>query len=217
MSSRDIEVTVRRQLAVTQPLQFTRSVAGRLQPNTELITCAVTRVESDSQTGATDKNCLEFGLSQLHCKSEPWPAALQPQLQPSISTRRRPAWWCSAWWWTLSSRRWNWKLQFRAAESRKVWPIFPLAALCFLVVNLLLRCRSSVAFFWTFQLRSQYKHTGVHWSTREKWVNNKPTECPSPTAPQIVVCTRPLWLVWSSADWIIKCVVRHLGAPGELY
>ena len=182
MSSRDIEVTVRRQLAVTQPLQFTRSVAGRLQPDTELITCAVTRVESDSQTGATDKNCLEFGLSQLHCKSEPWPAALQPQLQPSISTRRRPAWWCTAWWWTDGhSHEGGGTENFSSeqAQSRKVWPIFPLAALCFLVVNLLLRCRSSVAFFWTFQLRSQYKHTGVHWSTREKWVNNKTCSGPA--------------------------------------
>ena len=171
-------------------------------------------MESDSQTGATDKNCLEFGLSQLHCKSEPWPAALQPQLQPSISTRRRPAWWCSAWWWTLSSRRWNWKLQFRASTEQKSLTYFPLAALCFLVVNLLLRCRSSVAFFWTFQLRSQYKHTGAH--EKNEWTIS-PRSVPPPQHLRCCMYCRPLWLVWSSADWIIKCVVRHLGAPGELY
>ena len=164
MSSRDIEVTVRRQLAVTQPLQFTRSVAGRLQPNTELITCAVTRVESDSQTGATDKNCLEFGLSQLHCKSEPWPAALQPQLQPSISTRGRPSWWCSAYWWTLSWRRWNWKLQFRASTEQKSLTYFSTGCVVFPSCQPAAQMQVERRIFLNISIE---KSIQAHWSTLE--------------------------------------------------
>ena len=191
MSSRDIEVTVRRQLAVTQPLQFTRSVAGRLQPNTELITCAVTRVESDSQTGATDKNCLEFGLSQLHCKSEPWPAALQPQLQPSISTRRRPA--------LISAllvvecvvmdtfmKEMELKTSVQSSREQKSLTYFSTGCVVFPSCQPAAQMQVERRIFLNISIE---KSIQAHWSTREKWVNNKPTECPSPTAPSDVVYT----------------------------